>query len=326
MSETELTDVIRDAPQGMFLLAYRGSIAHGMYLPSSSGGIDDVDLIGFLTAPITHYLGLTQWSLRGTQEKTQGRLDLLWYEARKAISLLLAGNPNTIASLWLKESDYKFLTDRGADLIKHRSWFLGKHVYKSFAGYAAGQLHRMDSHDPDKLRQYLELTAEMVRRGIHPNQPELAQQERAPGCGPGDLSSSLGFGTKTDDQLLVERRQFIKKNSNLGYLGDKRKRLILERGFDTKNAAHCVRLLRMLVEVLNEGVMLVDRQEAGDAAELLDIKNGKWTLTDVKSEGERLFAEAKKALQKSKLPDGPERDKAERWLVTLLSSSLLSGH
>ncbi len=321
LTEQELTSIIRDAPPGMFLLAYRGSVAHGMYTPGESGGIDDVDLIGFVAAPIEHYLGLTEWHSRGTWERKEGRLDLLWYEARKTMSLLLAGNPNIITSLWLKREDYKFINRHGMDLVDRRRWFLGKHIYKPFAGYAAGQLHRMSSHDPAELESYLELTAEMKRRGIHPNKPELAQQDRAPGCGPEELGSSPRFGTNTDEQLRERHRAFIKKNTNLGYLGDRRKRLILERGYDTKNAAHCVRLLRMLVEVLSNGVVLVDRREAGDAEELLDIKNGKWSLPDVKAEGERLFAEAKEALKLSTLPDGPNRGEAENWLVGMLRST-----
>jgi predicted nucleotidyltransferase len=56
-----------------------------------------------------------------------------------------------------------------------------------------------------------------------------------------------------------------------GYMGAKRKALAEEHGFDRKNAAHCIRLLRMGIGFLNEGVLHVWRE---DARELLDIKTG----------------------------------------------------
>jgi len=46
-------------PQGTFLLAYRGSIAHNMYVPDSDpNSIDDVDLMGSSWVS-PHYWGFT---------------------------------------------------------------------------------------------------------------------------------------------------------------------------------------------------------------------------------------------------------------------------
>lgn len=45
-------------------------------------------------------------------------------------------------------------------------------------------------------------------------------------------------------------------------------------GYDTKHAAHLVRLLRMAKEIISEGKVIVKRP---DAEELLDIRKGKWT-------------------------------------------------
>jgi hypothetical protein len=56
--------------------------------------------------------------------------------------------------------------------------------------------------------------------------------------------------------------------------------------YDSKNAAHLIRLLRMGIEFLIEGAMYVER---ADGPELLEIKRGGWTLGKVKAEAERLF-------------------------------------
>ena len=69
-----------------------------------------------------------------------------------------------------------------------------------------------------------------------------------------------------------------------------------------------VRLLRMASEYLRTGELTVFRQ---DAAELFDIKRGKWELSRVKAHADELFAMMNEALKISPLPDGPDMDKAE---------------
>lgn len=54
-------------PDGLDSLVYRGSIAHGMYVPSSDPtSIDDIDLMGMVIGPKSCYLGLHEWGSRGT--------------------------------------------------------------------------------------------------------------------------------------------------------------------------------------------------------------------------------------------------------------------
>ncbi len=46
---------------GTILLAYRGSIAHGCYMPpEDEDSIDDKDFMGVVVAPVEHYFGLTE--------------------------------------------------------------------------------------------------------------------------------------------------------------------------------------------------------------------------------------------------------------------------
>lgn len=100
-----------------------------------------------------------------------------------------------------------------------------------------------------------------------------------------------------------------------GYMGQKRKALVEKHGFDTKNAAHTIRLLRMRVEFLRDGELRVWRK---DAPELLEIKRGERSLESIEEETERLFKAAEEAHEKSKLPERPDRKAAERLLVDLV--------
>jgi uncharacterized protein len=262
-------------------MAYRGSVAHGM---ASLETAADVDLFGVVIAPAEHYLGLTEWGSRGTVERREGRWDCVFYEIRKLFTLLLAGNPNVMSLLWLREEDYLWRSEAGRAIVDHRSLFVGKHVYDSFAAYASAQLQKMETRDPAELRRYVELTEEMKAGRVSP-------------------------------EGLAEMRHFQRKGENLGRLGEKRKRLILENGYDAKNAAHCIRLLPMCIEFLATGEMTVYRP---DAAELLQIKRGEWPLARVKAHAAELFEEAKAARDRSTLPEAPDRAGAERLLVRLI--------
>lgn len=237
------------------LLCWRGSIAHGMYVPNTDpDSIDDKDVMGLCVPPADHYFGLKSFGSKGTREIKHGEWDIVVYEFRKGIRMLRQGNPNVLSMLWLPENGYIHLTDVGRELIERRYLFTGKHVYHSFVGYAHGQLHRM---------------------------------------------------THTAGQ---------------GYMGAKRKALVAKFGYDTKNAAHLVRLLRMGIEFLTDGQLRVLRE---DAQELLAIKRGEWPIERVLAEADRLFEIAREAHVRSPLPAQVDNDKIDALCVDLLSKTLV---
>lgn len=236
------------------IIGYRGSIAHGMYVPNSDpNSIDDKDVMSICVPPIDYYLGLNEFGSRGTKEIKQGEWDIVIYEALKFIRLLAVGNPNVLSLLWLDEKHYIKRTPAGQMLIDNRDLFLGRHLHKSFFGYACGQLHKMTS------------------------------------------------------------------NAFEGYMGDKRKRLVEKFGYDTKNAAHCIRILRMGIEALREGTVNVHRY---DSQELLAIKRGEWTLEQVKADYTRLKGLLDDAQIISSLPKEPDREAINRLAVRVIREAL----
>jgi hypothetical protein len=100
-----------------------------------------------------------------------------------------------------------------------------------------------------------------------------------------------------------------------GYMGAKRKTIVENFGYDTKNAAHLIRLLRMGIEFLTDGELYVERE---DAAQLLDIKRGLWTLEQVKAESDRLFKLAEEAYVRSSLPKAPDFESIGKLCVELI--------
>jgi hypothetical protein len=136
------------------LHGYRGSIAHGMFEPSTEpNSIDDKDTMGVCVPPLDYYYGLREYGSRGTREIKYGEWDIVIYEARKVFRLLTQGNPNVLSLLWLPDNLYIKTTRAGQILRDCREVFVGRHVYRPFIGYAMGQLKRLDSSDGRPLRE-----------------------------------------------------------------------------------------------------------------------------------------------------------------------------
>ncbi len=241
---------------GLQFLSFRGSVAHGTYIPSDDpSSVDDVDLIGWVTAPLDCYFGLREYGSRGTRELKHGRWDVVLYEARKLVSLLAKGNPNVLCTLFMP-SEFVLVHNWAHELlVVNRDLFLTRELYTSFIGYAYSQLKRMEHH------------------------------------------------------------------ASKGYMGAKRKILLEKHGYDTKNASHLIRLLRMGIELLQTGKLNVCRTGL-DADELIAIKRGEWTLKRVKKEADRLFEECNMAYERSQLPDSIDKEAINELCIDVLETGI----
>jgi predicted nucleotidyltransferase len=255
LSEAESWEII---PETTILLGFRGSIAHGLYVPPSDpNSIDDKDLMGVYIGPREHYIGFPRHRCDKALEYMREPWDIVHYEVRKFFSLLLKQNPNVLGLLWLDETLYKFVDPWGEAIIRRRDWFSSREAYYSFVGYARSQLSRMERFE------------------------------------------------------------------HHGRMGAKRKALVELHGYDTKNAAHLIRLLRMGIEYLRDGQLRVLRTH--DAQELQDIKAGRWDLDRVKEYAADLFDLAETAHQTSPLPPKPDKTRAEGLLMQIVGESLNCG-
>jgi hypothetical protein len=237
-------------PKGLILLAYRGSIAHGLFQPNHDPtSVDDRDLIGVFIHPLNHYLGFGYQ--RVVSERWLKEYDCVFYELRKLMHMLFKSNPNVMSLLWVDKKHILYETEIAKELRKNRDLFSSKEAYHSFTGYARSQLKKMT-------------------------------------------------------HLAYE-----------GYMGEKRKALVDKFGYDTKNASHLVRLLKMGLEFLVEGRLYVERTH--DAKYLLDIKKGQYSLEYIKLQSEKLFGLVEQAYINSPLPPKPDKDKIEVLMMKLIS-------
>jgi|KBSSwiStaDraftv2_1062776.scaffolds.fasta_scaffold163040_1 hypothetical protein len=300
--------VSRLLPEGLISLCWRGSVAHGMYVPQSNpDSIDDKDVMGLYIAPLEHYLGFGR---RDVYEQWEGEWDCVFYELRKFIGLLLNCNPNVLSLLWLKPNGIIYESPLGERLRANRDLFVTKQAYHSFSGYAHAQFNKMISFNQEARALMEQLESQITSFGIDPDSCDEGHSLRG-------LDGNPFVGATTEMMEVVKRlRGERRRYYSGGYMGKKRRELVRRVGYDAKNAAHLIRLLRMSIEFLTEGTLYVER---ADAPELLSIKRGEWTLDKVKEESERLFKLAQEAYVRSSLPAEPDRVKAEKLCVEMIS-------
>ena len=198
----------------------------------------------------------------------------------------------------------------GARLRQNRDLFVTKKAYHSFSGYAHAQFKKMISFNQEAQALMQQLEDELTAIGINPESCDDGHSLRT-------LDGQPFVGATTEMMEVVKRyRGERRRYYSGGYMGQKRRELVRRVGYDAKNAAHLIRLLRMGIEFLTEGTLHVERV---DGPELLDIKRGAWSLEKVKAESERLFQLAQEAYVRSSLPPEPDRDRAERLCVEMIS-------
>ena len=246
-------DLPFDIEKHACLVMRRGSESHGLYIPPEDEmGTDDRDLMVVVVPPLEYVFGLATWN--GTAESIKGVWDVVVYDWRKFVHLLVKQNPNVVGTLWLAEEDYLHRNEIGRWICDARLAFRARHpAYVAFSGYACAQMKKMEN------------------------------------------------------------------GAREGYMGAKRKLLVEKFGYDTKNATHLIRLLRMGTEFLRDGTMQVRR--TADAEELKAIKHGKYTLAEIKEIADIEFRRCDSLLASSVVPPEVDRAAIEHLLLRVAAKA-----
>jgi len=249
----EIVSLKEKFPENLISLGYRGSHAHGLYVPNDDpNSVDDVDIMGVWIGPVRRYVGLGMSNKSETKELWVNQYDCVFYEVRKMVGMLLNFNPNVISYLFNNEENFIFNNEFQV-FVDNKEWFLSKRAYKAFLGYASGQMHKMDSH-----------------------------------------------------------------GGNQGYMGEKRRKLVEKFGYDCKNAAHLIRLLKMGIEIVRDQRVIVKR--INDREVLSEIKLGLWKKEAVVNYANYLFKIAHEAFETTRLPDEPQTEKIESELIGIIKN------
>lgn len=126
-------------------LMYRGSIAHGTFIPNSNpGSIDDKDILGITMIPSSQFWGLPSKPFEQF-EKFEDEWDVLIYGFQKAIKLLMKNNPNILSLLWTPEKHILKSTPIYEKLRANRDIFSSKLIFQTYCGYGHDQLRKMEN-------------------------------------------------------------------------------------------------------------------------------------------------------------------------------------
>ncbi len=240
--------------------------------------------------------------------------------------------------------------DRWFTIWKNRDLFLSRKAQYTFSGYAIAQLKRIKTHrawllDPPKKQpersdfglkngegtigkeQLGVIEAEIRKRtdtlagkGMTKDVLEEIDENVVLAA-----TTDLNLGINLVPLILAERRYAAASRHWASYQKWKAERnparaeLEAKHGYDTKHAMHLVRLLRMAHEILLSGKVLVKRP---DAAELLDIRMGRWSYDDLMNWTTSTEGALDRAAKDSPLPKEPDRKQLDDLLVEAVGSAL----
>lgn len=118
----------------------------------------------------------------------------------------------------------------------------------------------------------------------------------------------------------AQLKRMDESNPYKGYMGARRKEMVKLIGYDSKNASHLIRLLKMGIEFIRDGQPVVYR--TADRDELIEIKLGEWSLDRVKATAEQLFKEFEVEYKLSKLPENNNKFEINKLLYEVMEIAI----
>ncbi len=292
-----------------------GSRAYGLAREGS-----DEDFRGVVVGPPAWYLGFV-----GGPEQIEHSADHVWTEVRKFVRLSAQGNPTLLEMMFTDESDHRVVTPQGRVLLDARERFLSRRVEGTFAGYALAQLKRIRTHrrwllsppsaEPTRAAYGLpeRTTIPRDQQGALEALAERGELEEAA------LPPNFLDVLAREKRYRAARREWEQHRQWQRERNPKRAALEAAYGYDTKHAMHLVRLMRMAIEILGQGIVRVRRP---DREELLAVRDGAWSYDELEARCEGLRAEIAEAAARTSLPTEPDEQALDGLTVSIVESAL----
>ena len=320
--QTKEYDFIRTSDRlgdRIMLLGVGGSYAYGT---SHEGS--DIDFRGVTLQLPSDLIGLTAFE-QYEDEKT----DTVIYGFNKLVKLLLECNPNTCEILGLDEDQYLIKSALGQELIDHSRMFLSKRAVKSFGGYAAAQLRRLQNaiardtlpqSDREKhiLKSVMNAMDDFNRRYSGKNAGNIRLYiDRAENP---ELDTEIfvdaeykHFPLRDYTDLWGTMRTVVRDYDRIGKRNKKK-----DDNHLNKHAMHLIRLFMMAIDILEKGEIITHRTK--ELPVLLAIRRGEYMLSDgaFSPEFYELLEEYERRLDeaagKTALPDNPDMNAVEKFV------------
>ena len=306
-------------------------IISGSNLYGTNTESSDKDYVGVMVGDSNTYFGLERveevdLSVKSKDKdgkNTKDAVDRKLYELRNFVTLAIQNNPNIIEILFVNDDNIVFQNDIGKELRSQRNLFPWRGCKQRFLGYAFSQKHKMvirtdhyyelnNAYEffgqvlldkPDRvsnllLAEYRDLNIPFIRFS------------KGTSCQIGDLSFDVSRKIKDVVTMLKDRLDKITNRSGL----------MEKYGYDTKFASHLIRLMLEGKELLQTGELQFPLKERSF---ILDVKLGKYKITDVLKFSEQFEQEIVDLEKSSILPVKPRYKEVNDFLVTTLKKILL---
>ncbi len=298
----------------IMLLGLSGSYGYGTNREGS-----DVDFRGVALQQPSDLLGLTDF-----EQYVDTGTDTVVYGFGKLVKLLLECNPNSCEILGLPREKYMILSPLGEELLENQGLFLSKRAIKSFGGYAAAQLRRLQNAIArDSLPQAQR--EKHILNSVQNSMDDLARRNPRLGAGGLRLYIDRAVTPDMDTEIFVDAdyrhlplrdynsmletlRNVVRDYDKIGHRNHKK-----DENHLNKHAMHLIRLLLTVIDILEKHRIVTCRQE--DLPLLMKIRNGEYMQPDgalspefyeILDQCERRFQQA---ARDTTLPDNPDMEK-----------------
>lgn len=242
-------------------------------------------------------------------EQVEPRPECVHYDIRKFFRLAAVCNPTVIEVLFTEADDVLLRTPAGDRLLAGREAFLSRRAGDSFGRYGLSQLKRIKTHrrwllTPPKERPERQAYGLPARTVVSRDQMGAAEALIRDGrLEEAELTPNFLELMDRERRYRTATQEWQQYQGWLAGRNPARARLEAEHGYDTKHAMHLVRLMRMAVEILGSGKVLVRRP---DAEELRAIRRGALTFDELLEAAESLGREVEALARTSALPAEPD--------------------
>jgi hypothetical protein len=303
------------AEKNLILKIRSGSHLFGTNTPES-----DLDMVGvFMPTPQMVYgfakCETVEANVKDKDEagrNTADAVDCTFYEFRKFIKLALDNNPNILHLLFANNENIIFQSPIGKDLLSRAKLFPHKGAHHRFIAYADAQRHKMRI----KPENFHALEAALAFLADKDDHSVLGEYKNDTTC--------LKYDGEKGHHMLVgdlhlEPSVYVKKARRM--IEDRlskathRKVLFTKYGFDVKFASNLIHLLKEGIDLMKYGELVYPLPYA---KEIVDIKQGKYTIEEILKWADELVEEARRAFEETKLPEKPMTEYIEGYMIDAL--------